>query len=334
MRLVAYVAAAGVFLQPSISFARQTSAAEPIVQIGIFGYRADGSNGSAAYDTEPSLNSRVYASGKLCQLGAGSRETPAWAMHAWRFSGRVLSKDREQVVLELTWQRTLDSGNEVPVPGSVTQLTLRNGDRVALDTVHGPADATCSTNVSFEARYMPRLTAVVRAFGAGGTGTGSFARGVDGASATGAAVGAAGGAGGVQAQASRRQMVADVWLVHSAPGRPDDVIHQAVRGSEEGADFSFAPIAIDSPRGKVVVQVSGSFGLADGQLTFITNRSVKYLFGAGRDGAAPDVQGTGRTVNAIPGRAEVLSFEMPPVPGAPGGVPLPDQFSVRVRILR
>ena len=333
MRLIAFAAAVLVFCLPPTAFARQAPGGEPIVQIGVFSYRADGSNSGAAYDTEPSLESRVYASAKLCQLGAGSRNAPAWAMHAWRFSGRVLSKTRDQAVVELTWQRTLDSGNDVPLPESVTQLTVRAGDRAAVDTVHGPPEGSCATNVAFEVRYMPRLSDVVRPFGAGDARAGSHARGTDGASAAGASVGGS-GAGVSSVQAARRatRMVADLWLVHSAPDREDEVIHQTVRAPQEGADFGFAPITIDTPRGKLIVSVGGSFGVADGQLTFITNRTVQYQFDAARDGASADVRGSGRTVNAMPGPDEVLSFEMPPIPGSPGGAPLPNQLSVRVRL--
>ena len=81
--------------------AGQAQSNESVVQVGVFADRADGSTAAAAYETESSLDSRVYASGTLCQVGAGAREAPAWAVHAWRFSGRLLSKSPEQAVLEL-----------------------------------------------------------------------------------------------------------------------------------------------------------------------------------------------------------------------------------------
>jgi hypothetical protein len=340
MGLMTLVAASIVFAHAPAALAGQAPQAdEPIVQIGVFGYRVDGSNSGAAYDTEPSLESRVYASGKLCQLGAGYRETPAWAMHAWRFSGRVVSKTRDEAVVEVTWQRVLDSGNAVPVPESVSQVALRAGDRTVLETVHGQADSTCSTAVTFEVRYMPRfleaMRRATRVFGEAPTAakSGSLARAPDGTGAEGASVRA--GGSGLSAAATRPKnwMQVELWLVHTAPDRKDEVTHQLLRAPQEGADFTFAPISIETPRGSVVVQVSGSFGVADGQLIFVTNRSVKYLSSSGRDGAG-DTQGTGRTVNAMPGSNDVLSFEMPPIKGSPGGAPLPNQFSVRVRIAR
>ena len=87
-------------------------------------------------------------------------------------------------------------------------------------------------------------------------------------------------------------------------------------------------MTIDTPGGPVVVQVSGSFGIANAQLTFITSRTVKY------PGSATDVRGSGRTVHPMPSPTDVLSFEMPPIPASPGGSALPNQLSVRLRIGR
>lgn len=332
MRISTLAAVWVVFLHAPAVVLAQPAATEGTVQVGVFGYRADGSSASA-YDTDPSLDSRVYASGKLCQFGAGYREAPAWAVHAWRFSGRVLSKTADEAVVQLTWQRTLDSGSEIPLPEHVNQLTLRLGDRVTLETVHG-GDSACSTNVSFEVRYMPRSAEAIRALRTGAGAIGSHARGTDGTGVGGASVRA--GVDGLNAGQARDRgswMHADLWLVHSAPDRKDEVIHQLVRAPQEGADFAFAPISIATPRGPVVVQVSGSFGVADAHLTFVASRSVKYLFQSGRNGV-PDIQGSGRTVNALPESGDVLSFEMPPIPSAPGGAPLPNQLALRVRIAR
>jgi hypothetical protein len=53
---------------------------------------------------------------------------------------------------------------------------------------------------------------------------------------------------------------------------------------------------------------------------------------APRDRTAPaDSGGVAKTVLAIPGPDEVLSFEMPPIDAA--GVPqMPDHFAIRVRL--
>ena len=162
MRFMTLALAAIVFAQSPRFAAAQAPDGQPVLQIGVFGYKPDGSGGSAAYDTEPALESRVYASGRLCQVGAGYREAPAWAMHAWRFTGRVVSKTSDEVVVHVTWQRTLDSGNELPSSEQTIQLTLRPGDRVPLDTVPAVADSPCASHVgrvqrrgSCSARWAP-----------------------------------------------------------------------------------------------------------------------------------------------------------------------------------
>ena len=331
MRIITLTASL-ICLQSSIAGA-QTPPDAPGVQIGIFGSREDGSSASAAYDTEPSLGSHVYASRQLCQLGAGSREVPAWAVHAWRFSGRVVSKTAEEAVVQVTWQRTLDSGTDLGLPEHSVQMKVRAGDRVPLDTVAAPLDSPCPITVSFEVRFEERRGSASRVFGRGGVVSGSAARATDGTSVGGDRV--ATGAGGLTAGLGSTRgswMQVHLWLVHTAPDRKDEVVHQLVRAPREGADFAFAPISIDTPRGSVVVQVSGSFGVADGQFIFVTNRSVKHV--SQRDQKPPASEGTGRTVNAMPGPADVLSFELPPIAGPGGAAPLPNQLSVRVQVSR
>lgn len=336
-----------IVLAVAVPAAAQTSSPEPTVQIGIFSYQADGSERGAAYDTEPSLNSTVYAADSLCRLGAGQREPPAGAAHAWRFSGNVLSRSPEEAVVQLTWQRVLDQGNPGSGPESSIQLTIRAGDRVALDTVYQGMGSTCTTaNVAFEVRYTTRRTGVRRVVGGvtrgvrggvpGGVATGAGVGGGTGASA-GVSAGPRGasgsGAGGfsVGRMSGLRWMDVNLWLVRNAPGRQEEAIHQVVHAPQNGADFAFAPISIETPRGAVVVQVRGSFSVTDDhQLIFVTNRSVRYAAQSSRDNQ--ERVGNARIVSRMPGPDEVLSFDMPAIPGLGSEPSLPDQFSVRVKI--
>ena len=128
---------------------------DSIVQVGLFGYNVDGVSTASASGAEPSLSSIVYASGTLCRVGAGDRLPPPDAAHAWKFSGTLLRKSADEAVVQLTWQRVLDQGKAVAGPENTTQLTLRVGDRVALDTVL-PESPGCSASAAFEARYGPR----------------------------------------------------------------------------------------------------------------------------------------------------------------------------------
>ena len=128
----------------------------------------------------------------------------------------------------------------------------------------------------------------------------------------------------------------NLWLVHSAPGRDDEVLHQVLSAPHEGAAFAFAPVTINGPGGPATVQVTGSFMVrtnaesGDQQLVFVTNRRVTRGTGQPRDAA--DQAGTSRIVNKMPGPDDVLSFEMPALRAIDGRPALPDRFSLRVRI--
>ena len=84
-------------LLPALLLAGQSAAAhqpktsEPVVQVGLFSDHADGTPAGSAFGTAERLESTVFASGSLCQLGAGHRDLPAMAAHAWKFTGRVVS---------------------------------------------------------------------------------------------------------------------------------------------------------------------------------------------------------------------------------------------------
>jgi hypothetical protein len=350
---------AAVLLAGAAAVSAQTPAPEPIVQIGVFGYQADGTNTGAAYDTEPSLESVVYVGSTLCQVGAGHRPAPTYATHAWRFSGRVLSKTAEEAVVQLTWQRVIEGAAPAGTPEASVQLTLRAGDRVPLDTAAPQSQSSCSvTSAVFEARYMPRRFGAhsitvgpsgvrVGASGVGRTsGGGGATRGTGGGTDTGAAtsgVSATGGGVRIHAtdpglkpgeRAGERLFEVNLWLVHKAPGKADEVLHQVLRAGAEGAAFAFAPVSVDTSHGPIMVQIAGSFVFpARQRLVFTTNRRVTR---ARTDQPARDrtkfVEGNSVTAKEMPGPDDVLSFEMPPVLSEKGEPALPDQFSVRVRI--
>jgi hypothetical protein len=108
-----------------------------------------------------------------------------------------------------------------------------------------------------------------------------------------------------------------------------------VRGS---AQYAFAPVSIETPRGTMNLQVTGVVRVTSdesgaSQLVFSTMRRLKFAPAAGgsRD-ALPSTIGSSTTTNPMPGPDDVLSFELPPLPAANGQPAVPDQFSIRVRI--
>ncbi len=128
------------------------------MQVGLFSYHADGTAAGSAFGTAERLESTVFASGSLCQLGAGYRDLPAMAAHAWKFTGRVVSANAESAVVQLEWQRVMSEGSAVSEAPTSVELTLKAGDRVLLDSVAPQTARGCSvTNAGFEARYMARF---------------------------------------------------------------------------------------------------------------------------------------------------------------------------------
>jgi hypothetical protein len=357
MRLTTLIAASIVAGSAAPAGAQTANADEPIVQVGLFSYRADGTVQGSAYDNEPSLSSVVYVSGSFCQMGAGNGPLPASAADAWRFSGRVVSRTAEEAVVQVDWQRILENGGSTSTPGGSVQLTLKAGDQVLLDSLLPRTPTSCSiAGVNFEARYRPRFSDFPRLkqprvvsgarAGGGGMGGGTGSGGGRGAAGTGSgAVGisrgsgsptTSGAGGGFRIIPGARMLAVNLWLVHSVPGREDEVLHQELRAPYEGAAFAFAPVTIDGPGGPASVQVTGSFAVptnsetGNQHLVFMTSRRVTRGDDQPRDTA--DTAGSSRIVNVMPGPDAVLSFEMPPMRSINGRPAAPDRFSVRVRI--
>ena len=354
MRLV--ILTAMMFIAgPLPAAARQTADETPIVQIGLYGYRADGTPSSSAYETEPSLASLVHlnVSGpEQCSMGAGNRSSPpALATDAWRFSGKVVSRTTDQVVIQLDWQRVLADGTPAASPGGSQQLTLRNGDRVLLDSVT-PANTRCWTSVGFEARFMPspfdammaKLAMARSQKGArgGGVGVSGGAASVSGSERTSQEPSGGGGGGrwlhGTAAGGHRWLPVGvnfdvELWLVRSVTGKQDEVWHQTLRTGRDETAFAFSPIAAETARGPVVMQVTGSVAVNGQELQFETKRRATYPSAGSttRDGAQ-EVQGGSRTTIPLPGPEEVVSFQLPPLPARSDRPAVADQLSVRLRI--
>jgi hypothetical protein len=171
------------------------------VQVGLFSYHADGTAAGSAFGTSDRLESTVFASGSLCQLGAGFRDLPATAAHAWKFTGRVVSASADSAVVQLEWQRIMTQGADVSEAPTSVQLTLKAGDRVLLDSVAPQTTRGCSvTNAGFEARYVARASGLHHQFKpiarGGGTGAAAASTGAGGGTGPGAGGGAGAATGG------------------------------------------------------------------------------------------------------------------------------------------
>ena len=191
-----------LILLPALLLAGQSTApqapknSEPIVQVGLFSYRADGAPAGSAFGTADRLESTVYASASLCQMGAGFKDLPAMAAHAWKFSGRVVSETPEGAVVQLEWQRIMDHGTTLGGSPTSVQLTLKLGDRILLDSAAPESMRGCSvTTAAFEARYMPRFPVGSRSEAVGEANAGRSSAGAAGLG-SGAGGGAGGGSGG------------------------------------------------------------------------------------------------------------------------------------------
>lgn len=326
----------------------------PVVYAGVFSASRSGGGGSAAITArEPSetMLGAVYLA-PCGSLGTSSHlQVSQAATDVWQLSGQVLALNAEGASVRLTWQRVRAAGQDVTEPPRAGEFTLRLGERAPLDSVVVPAAGQCpERSASLELRFEMRDEVrgpggarvvwpfIARGGGPGVGGGGGIGRGPTSSGSAGgiANIPTTGGGGGGRSGASSFYH-ADLWLIHSAPNRPDEVLHTTAAVWSMPRPFAFAPVTIHTPDAVVTVKVNGSVEVGhtpEGEPTFYfsANRAVTFapLNRPARD-VAPSVEGTTKTSVAIPGPDDVLAFEMPAL-RIPGGPALPDGFSVRVRL--
>jgi hypothetical protein len=325
----------------------QTGASAPVVRVGIYS-----SYGASAFETgehaADSFASVVYAA-PCSTVGAGGMMPPASATDAWRVDGRVLTMTADEAVVLLEWQRIRKEGQPVSGPGGSVRLTLRVGDRQILDSADRPPIGAClATQVAFEARFAPRAELGLGFFGgpmasgAAASGVGSGAAGRGGARAVSSGAASGGGGAAVAGAGVRGGSVGtfdvDLWLVHGAPNRADEVLHETIRATPAAAGFEFAPIQITTPQGALTVLVVGSVAVVSDatgarQFVFATDRKVTFTPSnrPSRD-QVPQAEGSTKITSPMPGPDDVLSFEMPPLRPVNGGPSVADHFAIRVRV--
>jgi hypothetical protein len=361
--------AALMTLGPVVAHAQQPSSIDPrreqpIVKLGLFAIKPDGTPSSAAYATSDfdfGHDNQVYVS--PCGMGASGvpGQAPALTFAVWRVRGQVLRFDERMARVRVTWQRVRAGGRAVNEPETTIDVTLTPADPTTLDEVVMPETGECKAmDVRLQARYEPRMMAPLRmtlagkAVGsvssAGAGGSVAQVASAGGAIATAAAAEARGGvtrtpsngfsfvgAGGTRGFTGYQR--AELWLVHSIPNRPDEVLMTSTIATTTVGDFAFAPVAVQTSTGLITVRVTGTVELgrdANGtpKLVFGARRRTSFVPASRqpRDGeASVEAGGVASTVVAVPGPEEVLSFEMPPLQGA--GLPtVPDGFAIRLRL--
>lgn len=351
MKLVALVALLAAI--PTGAAAQNKSPRDPIVQVGLFGYRADGLIGGSAYDTWPDLTSTVYVLGARCGMGAGNRTPPEDASDIWQFTGKVLSETSEEAIVQLSWRRVKIAGRTVNGDESTTQLTLRQGEAQQLDQASIEPRPGCPTvAVAFEARYSPRMSGpgYPPGIGTGGMTSGTPASGggvVRGSAQSGGGVGAtvsptqaSGGGGGVRVGVGDQGPAlwdVNLWLVRTVPGKAAESTHTVLKMNKDGAAFTFAPVVVATNRGEATVRVSGTLDVVRGsggeeQLVFTAVRRVNLASASPAPSDRQGTHGTSRVFYRMPAPGDVLAFEMPPL--TIWDEPLaPDIFSVRLTVV-
>jgi hypothetical protein len=203
---------------------------------------------------------------------------------AWEATGRVVDRTPYGLAVAIEWRRVTQDGRDVDNgPTGSTQVTIRAGERMTLDTISSPPAACSGGSIRLEAAVVPRAERSYggmrgggggggRGVGAGGAGTGvaggtggavagSGGGGGGAASGRGAATSGGRGGGGGAAQTgargniedyyrvlSGRRLNVELWLVHVRPDRDEAVQRVNVRTAGP-TNYGFPTIALGSPDG-------------------------------------------------------------------------------------
>jgi hypothetical protein len=306
----------------------------PTVYLGLFSVHQNGGRGHAALTSER-VGDDISGTLSVNPCGGGTAGTgrhgvSAFATDAWRMSAKVLELNAQEAVIQLDSQRLRRAGqDETSAPESMT-LTLKRGERKTLEVLTFAAGA-CDTSTSIlgvllaTREELTGITPVDHARGSTSARSGVVERRMkkmgDSAPPEWGSVG----------------MLAELWLVHTMPGRPDETRHLSMRILPFPMEFSFPAVATDSRSGSLSVKVDGTLESGrtpDGErrLHVTATRAVTAVTSARPVGESkPVVEGSTKTTVALPGPDEVISFELPPLRTA-DGVVLPDRWSVRLRL--
>jgi hypothetical protein len=174
----------------------------------------------------------MFARGSVCAPASTGAAEPKDAGFGWRIASQIISRSERDVVVSLDWRRLWDGGRKVSGPGGSVQLTLHPGDRIPLDLITNAPRGECrAVGLGLEVRL-----------GRAAVATSTPASMIP--------IGAT--PGGAKA------LDADLWLIHTLPSGVEQVVHQVVRVPIAGGTFGFAPTSVETTRGSVNVQLTGS----------------------------------------------------------------------------
>jgi hypothetical protein len=121
--------------------------------------------------------------------------------------------------------------------------------------------------------------------------------------------------------------MAEIWLIHRTPDGVEHVQQQTVTFTRATREFSFPPVAVNTSRGVVMVDINGTLRVTDNQIAIGLGRRARA------SGAQPlDTTGSSEMSVDLPRPEEVLSFEFPALQKPAEDLLAKHKFSVRVRV--
>lgn len=343
MKLRTALVVATLTLAHSSVLAQQKSEkmSEPIVHAGLFAVRSDGLPAGSAVQTGDGAGADMAGTVYLAPCESIGASNPGWSLsaaatEAWKLSGRVIALTDIQATVQIGWQRIRRNGQDESSAPQATTVTLNRGDRVTLEQVSVPAAGECQPRAaslvvlfaSMEERMKTVATSLREGDHQGAGGAARVFTDADGAVRS-VQIAKSG-------EAAPTTLMADLWLVRSVPGQPDQTQHITSMVVAMPREFRFKPVSVASRGGVTEVNFSGAIeaGLSregQRQLFFSANRTATFRSTTlpARD-VAPVAESGARTAVPVPTADEVLSFELPPLKVSEAT--FPDRFSIRVRI--
>jgi hypothetical protein len=306
----------------------------PIFYAGLF---IDGpENGTSGYVSQTGDRRGADLAGTLFVLpcgrfGASPSDAPlsASASDAWQLSGRVLELTDQETSVQLEWRRLRRDGRDQPTPEQSLHVTLQRGERQTLEEIVVPPTGSCdarklSLDMAFVSRPELRRG---RAAAPRPQPDSSPNRQPGPASSTGTAT----------PSWAPPMVTADLWLVRSIPGRPDETLHTETHLLPISGPYGFAPFTVRAGSAPASVRVEGTLETSrsdngERRVQFTVRRSLTAVTATrpGTDGRSA-VDGSTKIAIDWPGPGEVVSFELPTL-RAPDGTALPDRMSIRLSI--